>query len=46
MVPFLNSLVWPLVETYWIVLLFLYSMGKQQTFTYQKLIQQVKRNNN
>lgn len=41
MVTFLSSLVWPLVDTYWVTIVFLFSMRANQSLTLQKLIIQI-----
>ena len=41
MVTFLSSLIWPLVDTYWVTVVFLFSMRSNQTITQQKLIIQI-----
>lgn len=41
MVTFLSSLVWPLVDTYWVTIVFLFSMRANQNLTLQKLIIQI-----
>ena len=41
MITFLSSLLWPLVDTYWVTIVFMFSMRANQTITLQKMIIQV-----
>ena len=41
MVTFLSSLLWPLVDTYWVTIVFLFSMRANQGMTHQKLVIQI-----
>ena len=41
MVTFLSSLLWPLVDTYWVTVVFLFSMRANKSISLQKLIIQI-----
>ena len=41
MVSFLNSLIWPLVDTYWVTVVFLFSIKQKQPIAASKLIIQI-----
>lgn len=41
MISFLSSLIWPLVDSYWVTIVFLFSMRANQAMTFTKLIVQV-----
>lgn len=41
MVNYLCSLVWPFVESYWVSVVYLFSLKNQEGTSLQKLVQQV-----
>ena len=41
MVSFLSSLIWPLVDTYWVTVVFLFSMKQKQPIAVSKFIIQI-----